>query len=94
MDQCPLERERYNAFEDEDGCPDIPGHLTDSDTDFDGIPNSLDECPLIPETYNKYQDTDGCPDSVIDTKSRAEETVAQITIFSVLTETEMAYQMQ
>jgi len=34
----------------------------ESDTDSDGIPDSIDSCPTQPETINGFQDTDGCPD--------------------------------
>ncbi len=37
-DQCPNVPETFDAFEDEDGCP-------DPDNDSDGIPDSIDQCP-------------------------------------------------
>ncbi|HMR23925.1 MAG TPA: OmpA family protein [Oligoflexia bacterium] len=62
-DNCPLQPETVNQFEDEDGCPDtLPKHLLDSDSD--GIMDDKDQCPLQPETINDYQDDDGCPDEV------------------------------
>ena len=51
-----LDRERYNGFQDEDGCPDYPDFITSLDSDFDGIIDSVDECPLVPETYNMFED--------------------------------------
>ena len=65
-DACPLDPERYNGFQDDDGCPDIPPYSSDTDSDLDGIPNSIDQCPQVKETYNKFQDNDGCPDFVSD----------------------------
>lgn len=38
---------------------------SDTDTDFDGVPNLQDACPNQPETYNGYMDSDGCPDTFI-----------------------------
>ena len=67
-DACPLEPERYNGYQDEDGCPDIPPYSSDKDSDQDGIPDSIDQCVSAKEIYNKYQDNDGCPDYVADTK--------------------------
>ncbi|MCI5071355.1 OmpA family protein [bacterium] len=62
-DNCPLQPETINQFEDEDGCPDtLPKHMLDSDGD--GIMDDQDQCPLQPETKNDYQDDDGCPDQV------------------------------
>ncbi len=55
-DQCPLDPEDRDQFEDEDGCPDL-------DDDKDGIPDLEDECPLKPEDRDGYADEDGCPDS-------------------------------
>ena len=37
IDECPLDRERYNGFQDNDGCPDYPDFITSLDSDFDGI---------------------------------------------------------
>ena len=72
VDVCPLERENYNKFQDEDGCPDIIQHVTSGDSDSDGILNSFDSCPYQPETYNRFQDTDGCPDFIADNKLSAD----------------------
>jgi outer membrane protein OmpA-like peptidoglycan-associated protein len=54
-DQCPLQPEDWDGFQDFDGCPDL-------DNDQDGIPDIRDQCPNDPETYNGYYDFDGCPD--------------------------------
>src|SRR5690606_33663200 len=54
-DQCPLDPEDFDGFEDEDGCP-------EPDNDRDQIPDSRDQCPNEPETYNGTDDEDGCPD--------------------------------
>ena len=56
VDACPDQRETYNGYQDEDGCPDDP------DTDMDGIPDARDACPLEPEDMDGYLDEDGCPD--------------------------------
>ena len=65
LDVCPTIGERYNNFEDEDGCPDLINAGLPGDSDFDGIPDSVDKCPDNPETYNKFQDEDGCPDKIV-----------------------------
>jgi len=62
VDQCPLEPEDKNGFEDEDGCPDA-----NKDTDKDGIPDIKDKCPKDPEDKNGFEDEDGCPDAHKDT---------------------------
>jgi OmpA-OmpF porin, OOP family len=54
-DQCPLEPEDFDDFEDSDGCP-------DPDNDKDGIPDVEDRCPNIPEDLDGDQDADGCPE--------------------------------
>ena len=51
------EPEDYDAFQDEDGCPE---DLVD--TDRDGIMDDVDRCINQPETKNQYMDADGCPD--------------------------------
>ena len=68
VDLCPNEKERYNGYQDEDGCPDFPPYDSIIDTDRDAIPDHLDQCPNVKETYNKFQDLDGCPDNVADNK--------------------------
>ena len=55
MDDCPLDRENYNKFQDEDGCPDELQFGFTGDADGDGIPDNLDSCPFSPETYNMLQ---------------------------------------
>ena len=55
VDQCPLEPEDFDGFQDEDGCPDL-------DNDNDGIPDEQDACPDVPEDKDGFQDSDGCPD--------------------------------
>ena len=64
VDVCPTLGERYNKFQDEDGCPDTTTHLTIGDFDGDAIYDGVDQCPTAKETYNKFQDEDGCPDSM------------------------------
>ena len=66
MDLCPTIGERYNKFQDEDGCPDTIQSDSTGDADFDGVPDNVDQCPQSRETYNKFQDEDGCPDSLAD----------------------------
>ena len=39
-----------------------------TDTDGDGISDSIDQCPTQPETVNGYQDSDGCRDIIPPTK--------------------------
>lgn len=56
VDRCPDDPETWNAFQDEDGCPDDP------DTDGDGLVDSRDVCPIEPEDRDGYLDEDGCPD--------------------------------
>lgn len=55
-DTCPDEPENFNAFQDDDGCPDDP------DTDGDGLTDSVDSCVLEPEDTDQYLDNDGCPE--------------------------------
>jgi len=55
LDKCPDEREDFDGFEDEDGCP-------EPDNDHDGIPDIKDKCPNIPEDMDGDEDTDGCPE--------------------------------
>ncbi len=64
VDQCPLEPEDKDGFEDEDGCPDV-----DNDQDgvldvADGAPDSTGygACRNDPEDKDLFQDEDGCPD--------------------------------
>jgi outer membrane protein OmpA-like peptidoglycan-associated protein len=54
-DECPLDPEDFDGFEDEDGCP-------DKDNDDDGLQDSEDACPNVAEDKDGYRDSDGCPD--------------------------------
>lgn len=66
VDACPLDPEDMDAFEDEDGCPEV-------DNDRDGIADTTDRCPVDPEDLDDFADDDGCPendndnDTVVDT---------------------------
>jgi len=66
IDQCTFDAERYNGFQDEDGCPDLDPEgfdpLTITDIDGDGILDVDDLCPTMGETFNGIDDGDGCPD--------------------------------
>lgn len=55
-DRCPEEPEDFDAYEDEDGCPE------DQDQDGDGLADSVDYCPTEPEDQDGFLDADGCPD--------------------------------
>lgn len=55
VDQCPLDPEDFEGFEDEDGCPDL-------DNDGDGIQDLADRCMFVAEDVDGFQDEDGCPD--------------------------------
>lgn len=55
VDQCPVDPEDLDGFEDLDGCP-------DRDNDKDGLPDDRDRCPLEPEDKDGFEDDDGCPD--------------------------------
>lgn len=55
LDKCPDEKEDFDGFEDEDGCP-------EPDNDHDGIPDIKDKCPNVPEDMDGDEDTDGCPE--------------------------------
>ena len=55
LDECPLEAEDPDGFEDEDGCP-------DPDNDMDGIPDLADKAPNQAEDRDGFQDNDGIPD--------------------------------
>jgi len=56
FDQCPVEPEDKDAWEDEDGCP-------DKDNDQDGVLDASDKCPNDAEDKDGFQDEDGCPDA-------------------------------
>jgi hypothetical protein len=50
-DQCPLLKEDWDGYKDDDGCPDL-------DNDTDGWPDEEDKCPLDPgDDFSE----DGCP---------------------------------
>ena len=55
VDQCPLDPEDFEGFEDKDGCP-------DKDNDKDGIEDANDLCMFVPEDVDTFADEDGCPD--------------------------------
>ena len=55
IDLCPDDKEDFDGFEDEDGCPDV-------DNDKDGIIDSKDKCPNEAEDFDGFEDWDGCPD--------------------------------
>jgi outer membrane protein OmpA-like peptidoglycan-associated protein len=54
-DECRTEKEDFDDFEDQDGCPDY-------DNDKDGIPDERDKCPEKPEDKDGFEDLNGCPD--------------------------------
>lgn len=56
QDFCPDEKEDFDGFQDNDGCP-------DPDNDGDGISDDLDQCPDDPEDHDGFEDQDGCPDT-------------------------------
>ncbi len=66
IDQCDFTPERYNGFQDEDGCPDNDPEGFDTsritDQDGDGILDQDDRCPTEGEIFNGIEDGDGCPD--------------------------------
>lgn len=55
-DQCKEEREDYDRFQDNDGCP-------DSDNDNDNVLDVDDHCINEAEDRDGFQDNDGCPDN-------------------------------
>ncbi|MCU0608192.1 MAG: OmpA family protein [Chitinispirillaceae bacterium] len=55
IDRCPSEKEDYDGFQDDDGCP-------DKDNDGDGVLDVKDKCPNDKEDMDGFQDDDGCPD--------------------------------
>jgi outer membrane protein OmpA-like peptidoglycan-associated protein len=54
-DQCPMDPEDFDGFEDEDGCP-------DNDNDQDAVADVTDQCPNVKEDTDGFRDEDGCPD--------------------------------
>lgn len=55
VDACPYDLEDFDAFQDDDGCP-------DEDNDGDSIVDTRDQCPNHAEVINQLNDLDGCPD--------------------------------
>ncbi|MGV3623196.1 MAG: OmpA family protein [Archangium sp.] len=55
VDRCPVDKEDFDGFEDEDGCP-------EDDNDEDLIADATDKCPEVAEARNGISDDDGCPD--------------------------------
>ena len=55
VDQCPLQPEDLDEFQDNDGCP-------DPDNDADGLDDVEDKCPVSPEDKDGFEDEDGCPE--------------------------------
>jgi len=68
-DLCDFSPERFNGFQDEDGCPDLDpvgfDPTTITDQDGDGIIDEDDLCINQPEIFNGIEDGDGCPDGAI-----------------------------
>lgn len=56
FDQCPLDREDRDQFQDGDGCP-------EADNDQDGLPDEQDKCPSEAEDKDGFLDEDGCLDA-------------------------------
>lgn len=56
IDKCKNQKEDFDSYEDDDGCP-------DKDNDGDGIPDKKDKCPDEPEDIDGFEDKDGCPDN-------------------------------
>ena len=54
-DKCPEVPEDSDAFEDDDGCPEL-------DNDLDGVLDVSDKCVFEAEDKDNYADDDGCPD--------------------------------
>jgi len=69
VDQCDFTPERFNGFQDEDGCPDLDPEgfdpTTITDQDGDGILDVDDLCPTQGEIFNGIDDGDGCPDGAV-----------------------------
>jgi outer membrane protein OmpA-like peptidoglycan-associated protein len=55
-DTCPNEKEDFDGFQDQDGCP-------EPDNDQDGIMDAADKCPNEAEDKDGFQDEDGCPET-------------------------------
>ena len=54
-DQCPLDPEDFDTFQDLDGC-------SDPDNDGDTVADVDDECPMVAEDADGFEDADGCVD--------------------------------
>lgn len=54
-DSCPNEKEDFDGFQDQDGCP-------EPDNDQDGLMDAADKCPIEAEDKDGFQDEDGCPE--------------------------------
>lgn len=54
-DVCAREKEDFDGFQDQDGCPEI-------DNDGDSINDVMDKCPIEAEDLDGYADQDGCPE--------------------------------
>ena len=55
VDECIDDKEDFDKYQDEDGCP-------EDDNDKDGINDARDECPDDPEDPDGFEDRDGCPE--------------------------------
>ncbi len=55
IDECVLEAEDFDQFEDADGCPEV-------DNDGDGVLDADDGCPMEAEDLDDFEDGDGCPE--------------------------------
>ena len=53
QDACPDEPADFDAYRDDDGCPDL-------DNDEDGIADLNDNCPHVAEDFDGFRDDDGC----------------------------------
>ena len=62
-DKCPDQPETKNAYEDDDGCPEL-------DRDHDTFLDPVDHCPDQAETFDGVADDDGCPEP-LPTKGKA-----------------------
>ena len=65
LDDCRLEAEDPDGFEDLDGCP-------ERDNDDDGVADVVDACPLDAEDVDGVVDEDGCPEEDADADGLAD----------------------
>ena len=65
-DRCPSQAEDFDAFEDEDGCP-------EHDNDKDGVADQNDACPDRAEDLDGIADSDGCPETDADADAVPDE---------------------